>query len=187
MATLGPNSAGTGADDSSFGNIAWVNPGNITSSNDSYATNSGTPQHYLKATNFGFSVPADATINGITVEIERKKVRSNGTNTCKDARVRIVKSDGSIGTTDKADTATDWPTTDTYKTYGGSSDLWGETWTATDINDVDFGVVLSATLTVASESSCIALVDHVRITIDYTAAGVNSSTTQFLQLLGLGT
>lgn len=74
--TLGPNGTGTGADDASVGTITWSNPGNITASDNTYATNlTGcitSVSHYLKATNFGFSVPAGATITGITVEIERK-------------------------------------------------------------------------------------------------------------------
>jgi hypothetical protein len=59
-----------------------------------------------------------------------------------DERARIVKSDGNIGSTEKA-TQTNITTTDTYYIYGGSSDLWGETWTAEDINDSDFGFVIS--------------------------------------------
>jgi len=34
--------------------------------------------HYLNATNFGFNIPAGATINGILVEIEQKKVVGTG-------------------------------------------------------------------------------------------------------------
>lgn len=62
----------------------------------------------------------------------------------KDSAVRIVKSDGTIATTNKGLTATEWPTTESYISYGSPSDLWDETWEAEDINDVDFGVVLSA-------------------------------------------
>jgi len=54
----------------------------------------------------------------------------------------IVKSNGTLGTTDKA-TNTLISTTESYISYGSSSDLWGETWTPTDINDIDFGVVYS--------------------------------------------
>ena len=61
-----------------------------------------------------------------------------------DAVVKIVKSDGSIGTTDKADTSTNWTGTDTYFSYGSYSDLWGESWTDTDINNTNFGVVIAA-------------------------------------------
>lgn len=119
--TSGPNSAGTGANDTSFGSLAWTNPANATSSNNVYATralSSSTDSNYLKATNFGFSIPSGATINGITVEIERKAAALISAT---DVRVRIVKSDGTVGTTtDKADTSITWPTTDTFKTYGGS-------------------------------------------------------------------
>lgn len=35
------------------------------------------------------------------------------------------------------------PTSDAYVSYGGSSDLWGLSWTINDINASDFGVVFS--------------------------------------------
>lgn len=55
--------------------------------------------------------------------------------------VKIVKADGSIGSTNKAsdDVTT---TTPTDYNFGGASDLWSESWAAADINDVDFGVVV---------------------------------------------
>lgn len=60
-----------------------------------------------------------------------------------DEEVKIVKSDGTIGSTNKA-SASAWSNSDAYTTYGGPYDLWGETWTYADINDSDFGVVISA-------------------------------------------
>ncbi len=60
-----------------------------------------------------------------------------------DEHLKIVKSDGSIGTTDKADNLTPWPSVDTYVSYGNNDDLWGEEWTAADINSANFGVVFS--------------------------------------------
>jgi hypothetical protein len=59
-----------------------------------------------------------------------------------DSEIKIVKSNGSIGSVNKS-TGAWWPLTDSYVSYGSSSNLWGETWTPTDINDVDFGVVIS--------------------------------------------
>jgi hypothetical protein len=59
-----------------------------------------------------------------------------------DTNVKIVKSSGSIGTTNKAYTTTDWGIEE-YVSYGSSSDLWGETWTPSDINNANFGVVIS--------------------------------------------
>jgi hypothetical protein len=64
-----------------------------------------------------------------------------------DNAIKIVKSDGSIGSTNKADTETRWGIgVDTTIYYGDSTDLWGETWSASDINDSDFGVVISGLL-----------------------------------------
>ncbi len=176
MASQGPLSAGTGANQTGVGAIAWSNPGNIVSSNNTRATaqtNGLSQTNYLKGTNFGFSIPSGSTIDGIIVEVERMK---SGTGTSvKDYNIKIVKSDGSIGTTDKADTATNWPTTEAYKTYGSSSDLWGESWTYSDINDVDFGVVVVATIDGGGPKfMSVANVDHIRITVYYTAGGSSS-------------
>ena len=64
--------------------------------------------------------------------------------TLRDYRVSIIKSNGTIGNTNRAKTSTSWPSSDTYVTYGSSSDLWGETdWSYSKINDVDFGIVVS--------------------------------------------
>lgn len=59
-----------------------------------------------------------------------------------DNRVSLVKSNGTIGTVNKA-YSTFWPTSDTVAVYGGPTDLWGESWSPADINDADFGAVLS--------------------------------------------
>ena len=164
MASQGPNSPGTGADDATVGDLTWSNPSNITTSDGSHAnTTAGAAAntHYLKATNFGFSVPGGATIDGIVVEIERSYIEAVDT-VAYDNEVKVVKSDGTIGTTNKAKVG-NWPASDTYETYGGVSDLWGESWTAEDINDVDFGTVLSG-----YRAGCNLLVDHIRITVYYT-------------------
>ena len=142
MVSQGANSPVTVVSDNSFGDNAWTTPGDAVSSNDVYAVNTITMvvnTEYLKATDFGFTIPANATIDGITVSVERKATQvSSG---IQDVRVRIVKG-GVIGTTDKSITDT-WETTDTTKTYGSSSDLWGETWTGDDINATNFGFVIA--------------------------------------------
>lgn len=74
--TVGPNIAGTGADGGGV-NVAWVNPGNVTANDSVFATaalNVGLHTNELLATNFGFAIPAGATINGIQVDVNRKKV-----------------------------------------------------------------------------------------------------------------
>lgn len=62
-----------------------------------------------------------------------------------DRRVRLVRA-GTVETTDKA-SATVWGTTYAYASYGGAADLWGAAWTVSDINDANFGAVLSCPVT----------------------------------------
>ncbi len=68
---------GTMADDATVGTWAWSNPNNAKLSDDTYANGdavaNGGLSHYLKATNFGFAIPAGAVINGIVVEIEKNQ------------------------------------------------------------------------------------------------------------------
>lgn len=169
MASEGPNSTGTVVSDSTVGTEAWSNPSNATASDDSDAicvVGQGTGQigEYLKCTNFGFSIPAGATIDGITVDVE---LRSSQVNRVVDNAVRIVKG-GTIGSTDRS-SGTNWPTTETTRSYGSTSDLWGESWTVADINASTFGFAISPSSTGAGSRN--AEIDHVQITIEYTAGG----------------
>jgi hypothetical protein len=183
MASLGPNGCGTGVDDSSIGTTAWTSPGNITAEDTTYASANltlGVPSHYLKGTNFAFSIPSGATIDGIVVEWKRFCSVGRGTNTAADNAIRIVKG-GTIGATDKSN-GSNWPATNGYQSYGSSSDLWGETWSDTDINSSTFGAALSAKATSALAT---ASVDFCRITVYYTAATGPASTTRMV-MMGVG-
>ena len=167
MANTLATSPGTMVDDATVGTVAWATPDNAKVSDNAYAVALTIAQnvttHYLKATNFGFSIPLGATINGILVEFERQSVYGSR---LKDNSVKIVMS-GTISGDDKA-TATLWTGTDSYESHGGSSDLWGLTWTSTDINAADFGVAISAINTFAGDDN--AYIDHIRITVYYTEA-----------------
>jgi len=174
MATQGPLSVATGANDTAVGTLAWTSTGSIFTSNNVRATIltfSGTflTTNYLKGTNCGFSIPTGATINGITVEFELGVVLSFSISNF--SRVSIVKADGTVGTTNRS-TGAAISTTESYISFGGASDLWGETWTAENINDADFGAVLSVELrTTDPKNGGQINVDHVRITVDYTVGG----------------
>jgi hypothetical protein len=169
MATAGPNYCGTAADDSTVGTITWSSGSLSNGLTDNGLTafldaviNTGEVTHYFKATNFGFSIPAGATINGITVEIKRRD--ASATNKSKDSSVKLVKG-GTIGGNDKAAAGT-YPTTLTYATYGSASDLWGQSFAASDINASNFGVVIACTDNGAGNAN--PEIDAIRITIDYT-------------------
>jgi hypothetical protein len=170
VASQGPLSPSTLTDDASNGGtIPWDTPGNAAASDDvrtvaDNPTGSAFLTHRLVATGFPFSVPTGATINGILVEWEQL-----ATGTVLDAAVRVVKG-GTVGSTDRS-AATNWPTSEAYVTYGSSSDLWGDTWTDSDVNASDFGAAISATVSAASAAK----IDHVRITVYYTVAGWSAS------------
>ncbi len=163
----GALSPGTVIDDDTIGENAWLDTENIKISDDSYSRNHGNAgeiSHYLKSTNFGFSIPEGATINGIKVEVEKYATYSNNN---VDYEVKIIKSDGVLGSENKADTITKWPAVDpdTYVSYGGDTDLWSESWTAGNINNANFGVVFANEFT---QGTLNAYVDHIKITVYYT-------------------
>ena len=170
-ASSGPNSTTLAVNDTGVGTVAWTTVTNVYSSDTNYATAalSNSISNYIKATTFGFSIPAGNLINGIYVEVELK---ASLVNKIKDYKVNIVKG-GAIGTTNRAYSDT-WDTTEAYIGYGSSVDLWGETWTLTDINASNFGVAFSAQ---CSGVGCIATasVNHIRITVYYSPVTVSGN------------
>lgn len=73
-AQTGPNNPASGTNSATTGTIAWTNPANILSSNNSYATVSATGNtNYLFAKNFGFAISGPANIDGIQLEIEKSE------------------------------------------------------------------------------------------------------------------
>ncbi|WKZ42157.1 MAG: MBG domain-containing protein [Anaerolineales bacterium] len=130
----------------------------------------------LVMTNFGFSIPAGATIDGITVEMNRYREWSTGGG-IQDVTVRLL---GGTLTGDNKAEAGLWATTfspDNVDTFGSASDTWGNTWTPAQINATGFGVELVVENTHSSARRQ-AHVDYVRITVTYTeAAKANTTTT----------
>lgn len=158
---------GTVTDDAAIGLTAWTTPNNAKVSDDIYTTyygDHGYSSHYLIVSNFGFTIPTGATINGIVAQVE---LHGDGTNVTylHDYAVRIVKG-GAIGATDNSSTGINYPSTDAYWTYGANNNLWGETWTAEQINASNFGLAY-ATVNGSGFSHTV-YVDHIRITVYYT-------------------
>ena len=172
MATAGPRYPGTVTTASVATESAndWLTPTGIQTDNASEAQitaatyDSPDISFRLIGANFGFSadIPADSTINGITVEIDRRSIIANSG---KDFRVQLQDAAAALVGTNKADTVTVWPTTSTIATYGGAADTWTASPTAAMVNDPDFGVVLSVSANIANADIG---VDFIRVTIDYT-------------------
>lgn len=176
MADTGWKSPGTVVNDSAVGTEAWDNPSYASFEDGNYAdiwamSSTFFYSNYLKATNFGFSIPSGATISGIEVRIKRYCVYQY----TYDEKVSIVLSNGSIGSANKAK-AEAWASL-AYFNYGSSSDLWSQTWSSSDINDTDFGVVLQVKTNddsggqIGNDSH----VDHIQIKVYYTEPGTTYS------------
>jgi hypothetical protein len=118
----------------------WLSPGNATIDDGIVATSTNATSNICKCTGYNFFVPMSAKINGIFIEFKKS---ANASNNVVDNSVRIYNSGTAVGT-DKADGSTIWPAgVLTYVGYGGSTDLWGVSWTAKDINDPNFGSGIS--------------------------------------------
>ncbi len=147
----------------------WGNTNNVTSSDNNQSINTidlsiaGNYTNYLQVTGFGFTIPNSSVIEGIKVEVERSDLNSK----TKDYRVRIVKN-GIIKPQDKSANQF-WPSTDTYKTYGGDDYLWNETWIPTDINASNFGFAIAIYSQDGGTPATFGRIDHIRITVYYSA------------------
>ena len=111
--------------------------------------------------NYGFSIPTNAVVNGIMVEIS-KRVNSPVSD-IRDSIVQLMN--GGVPAGSNYASPAQWPMPFTYVTYGGLTDLWNTTWTPADINAANFGVQLQITNGAYDQT---AQVDHVRVTVYYT-------------------
>jgi MSHA biogenesis protein MshQ len=160
------------ANDASIGVASgnWTGLTNVGTQNNVYAQASVANSditNYLKCTGYGFSIPAGSTVTGITVG-----PWLNATYTMFDNAMQLVKG-GVIQPTNLATGATipngggTFATTPTQFTYGNSTNLWGNTWTAADISSANFGAAFAAQRGGYSSTQQ-AGVDAMPITIDYT-------------------
>lgn len=137
MAATGNVFAGTGENNAGIGATAWTNPGNLVSDNGTDATcNAAASSQYLVARNFGFTLPANAVILGITIRVEASE-HTTGTESL---NARLQDESGTLVGSSKANTISG--TTKAVYTYGSASDVWSATLTAAIVNDPDFGVRL---------------------------------------------
>jgi hypothetical protein len=175
MSVTAYKTCGTAADQTGDGNDTWTNPTNAQGANDaSYATvgfsvDTTNQSDNLKCTNYGFSssdVPVGATINGIEVVV-RNKTSLATTFPGSLTTIKIVKG-GTIQTTNRGP-GSNLTTSDRDDTYGGSSDLWGTTWSQSDIVASGFGVSVTYSDGISIGSRTIS-VDSVQIRVYYTVA-----------------
>lgn len=189
MAVTSQKFPGTLANESTGGGTtAWTNPGNAGADDTSEAswgvpTSHTNPSQYLKATNYGYTTSdflTTATIDGFAAPYRRREASS--TDNIVTARHRAVQG----GTTHSANVSgmntAEWTNSATESgseniTDGGSTNLWGLTWVATDIHDSGFGNALAVDGTGTTPD---AFVDYLSTRVYYTpstgATGTIAST-----------
>lgn len=157
--------AGTCTDEMNMPGMLWGSVSNAQGASDNAAAavdlSSGGPgstSTRLRCANYGFTIPANSVINGITLEI--RKAADGGMNN--DEEVKLLKA--TVLQTENKAVATFWGSMPFIETYGSASDLWSTTWTPTDINNSGFGAVQSV---MRNDGASGAFVDSMIITVDY--------------------
>lgn len=160
--------------------VGYSPAANVTASDNVYATATHCDccdqnTQCLTVSDFGYAIPVGAVIDGIVLEVEKRRSAGGSSGIVEDNGLQIMKG-GVLTGPNKSQYGIDWPSTDTYVTYGSSTDLWGTTWTAADINASNFGVSL-ASISYVCGATIVTAIDHVRMTIYYsTATGISSKT-----------
>lgn len=157
----------------------WTDISNVRLDDANYASfgdlpgTIGSHTDYLVATEFDFLLPPGTIIEGIKVEVKCSDANSRTS----DYSVRIVKT-GFFSGSEKA-MGTPYPVVDGYMTYGGPTDLWGETWDYKFIDDNKFGVAIAAQRNNSDDIITAGQVNHIRITVYYTFITLPVSLTSF--------
>jgi hypothetical protein len=124
----------------------------------------------LLATKYGFSIPTNATINGVQVIIGRK---TGTVGRLSDSKVQLLVGGTATGDNKKLDT--NWLTSETAVIYGSSSDLWNKALTPAIINNDNFGVFLKVKNSNVQDTK--AFVNYIQIIVSYSIAGTLNSYT----------
>jgi hypothetical protein len=127
----------------------------------------------LSISAIGFAIPASATVLGIEATFEHKCSGSSScsTSTGSGGLIQLTKTAATPQGTNKGNT-TSWGTSDSTETLGGPTDLWGSTWTVTEVNATGFG--LAVKVLNSNSSTRTASIDYMAITVYYTPSGSGS-------------
>ena len=162
MSTAGPNNPATAS------GSGWGTPTGIES-NSTFATYSipaSTDENTgaLLGSNFGFTIPSTATIQGISVTIAEKTTAGL---TADVYQIQLRKAGTNVGT---FKSGANWPLTVADETFGSGSDLWGTTWTYSDINNSGFGVSVIVEGNNGTGVAKTLSTQNFRITVTYTTS-----------------
>lgn len=165
----GPNSPTMAADVPGPGGLRWANLSNAEIADGKYATagersNTWVNTDQLQMTGYQFNIPSTATIQGIQVDVLRKAIYS-----ARDTSIQLIK--GGVAQPANRSQRALWPGTPADASFGGPDDLWGTSWTPSDINNSRFGAaIIAQTNGGQANNNAQADVDQVSITVYYASA-----------------
>lgn len=114
---------------------------------------------------YDFGMPSDAEPLGIEVEIQARK---SGSGNCRIGVELSSRADNNTGWTSTGFTVPADPdfltTSDTDYTVGGPTELWGDSWTLSELESSRFGIRLERA---DVSGSCTVQVDRIRIRVHY--------------------
>jgi hypothetical protein len=184
-----PNTAGTSGSIAAFG---WSNVNNIKDDTANTATATtgvgiAGETKWLVSGDYGFDIPDQASVDGIEVSVRRYAIQIGaGRSSVSGSTIYLTKTSGSttpfVGTAhtssnDQQIWSTSLPLTITTETFGSSTDSWGTTWTATDVNNSDFGTYFKCSID-PGISFVAAHVQYVKVKVYYTYLGWQTTQTK---------
>lgn len=134
--------AGAGANLAGLGTAVWAGSGNITASDDARALcalGGSAVSNWLVATNFGFSIPLDAVILGLTGTVEASYLTAAASITA----ARLIVANAVAGSQRTLSLAL--TTSDANYTIGGPSELFDYAITPALLNTSTTGYAISMT------------------------------------------
>ena len=175
---FGPNAVGTA---STVGG-AWSEVLNIKVADGVYATGTATVTGpfqsaqvgQMSGTALGFALAIDDKILGVQVQIkgfQAVTAGSLGLGGSANLVVQLIKNSVVVGVAELVAL----PGSNGFVTVGGSNDLWGSTWVASDINNSNFGVAIFASAKTGSHTTGATVqfnVDFVEVTVYSTTNGI---------------
>jgi hypothetical protein len=158
--TTGAKFPGTGSTVDRAAGTAWGTPTAIQADDTTYSLQGAAGvTDYLIGSVYGFAVPTNATIVGVTVVVSASETgTASGAYT---VRLNSAATPTLIGTAKGPITVTG--TTQTASSNGSSTDLWGATLTPAIVNATGFGVSLYSDDTVNVHS-----IDYITVEVFYT-------------------
>lgn len=130
-----------GGSEASWNFLSSINNPPTSGSYASVELAAGVSTKRARATQYGFAIPAGATIVGVQASVTRKCIPP--TATIVDLEVSLIKS-GTVSGANKANTTTNWTEAKQTIFYGGTEDLWGLALTPALVNESTFGLAFAA-------------------------------------------